>query len=93
MTEIKHTLPGIHLEDQYADVKDAIDHANRTSPLAYVDRGRWPQPVEVATLRDQFAMAATDEDIKLYVWEVTHGDRAKARYLFADAMLAARREG
>lgn len=82
--EIKHT----HLGSIVGYLCDGtLQGANVRASIAT------PQPIEVATLRDQFAMAATDEDIKLYVYDLAHGDRAKARYLFADAMLAARREG
>lgn len=50
---------------------------------------------EGVTLRDYFAVHATDEDIRRYLWvdnERTDTTHAQARYMHADAMLAAREE-
>lgn len=80
-----------------AAAEDSLDFHRPSVEYKIAD----PQPVEVATLRDQFAMAATDEDVNFYRHMDFDGlcdlipkySPAQARYRFADAMLAARREG
>jgi hypothetical protein len=48
------------------------------------------------TLRDYFAIRATEQDINEFTWSsdlVTRRTREEARYAFADAMLVARKGG
>jgi hypothetical protein len=75
-----------------------IDDGGTAFPTEYDDRG--------LTMRDYFAAAANEEDLEMMIFQhrkiiedtdygpvYKNPTRAQCRYLFADAMLAARKEG
>lgn len=49
-----------------------------------------PMSTEGMSLRDYFAIHASEEDIKAVMFGFSDMSRSKARYIFADAMIAER---
>lgn len=50
-----------------------------------------PEDYPGMSLRDYFAIRASEEDIRTYLFRSMH-ERTAARYAFADAMIAQRKE-